>query len=404
MSAAQEDHSKDNNAITLETGNTMSWVREKNFFPLMSQCEFPIMASMAETVEVGVEPGAASQTISGAASSFLERSSYSLMSYDTELPKIGGLYQFRESVGTGGFSCIYKAYDVVLQRDVAIKTLSEEYCSKYVSRNAFIAEANVTASLDHPNIIPIHGLYTDENNQLHLVMKLIEGKNLREILTQKIKDYESKSRREIVREERANLINRLEIFLKICDAVAYAHNKKILHRDIKPENIMVSSYNEVYVMDWGISEAREVRSQQKKKTVLGTLQYLAPEIIANAPYDSRSDIYSLGVLLFYLVYLYRPFPEQCSSKEICKVKNSLKPLITTHTFGVNVPHELGNIVRKAMALSPKDRYQTVQALADDVHRVLRGDSLYGSMFGRVLKFFGVPVSPDLAGHASPGQQ
>lgn len=304
-----------------------------------------------------------------------------------DLPLIGNLFEFRECIATGGFCQVYKAFDTVLQRNVAIKTLSEKHHSKYSRRNAFIVEATVTAALDHPSIIPIHGLYTDKENRLHLVEKLVLGKTFGELIRQSVRSYENLSRTAVVRSEATALLTRLEIFLKICDAVGYAHNKQILHRDIKPENIMIGPFNEVYVMDWGIAETRKTKMQPKNSSVIGTFSYVAPEILMNKPYDSRSDIYSLGILLFYLVYLKLPFPV-IKKQALIEFKN--KGLISSldHAFDVKIPPALSRIIRKATQVRPSDRYQSVQALADDLHRLLRVNSAFDSILGRVRRFFG----------------
>ncbi|MDD3586078.1 MAG: serine/threonine-protein kinase [Thermoguttaceae bacterium] len=320
-------------------------------------------------------------------------SSTRLLLHETELPVLGPFFQFHECIGSGGFCYIRKAFDSVLQREVAIKTLREEHNAKYTKRNSFIAEAKVTATLDHPNIIPTHGLYTDEQHQLHLVIKLIEGKNLKELILDQVKAYKGRSRDEISKEESPQLILRLEIFLKVCDAIAYAHNKKILHRDIKPENIMVGQFNQVYVMDWGIAEARETSPHPYKKSVQGTLQYLAPEIATNMSYDSRSDIYSLGVLLYNLVFLKKPFPDRADTDEFYKLKLKDRPPARKHAFGVRVSKTLFHIVSKAMAVQPANRYQTVEALANDLHRFLHGNRVVDSILQKIRKFIGKMIRP-----------
>lgn len=309
-----------------------------------------------------------------------------LLLHNTELPMLGDFFQFRECIGVGGFCHIHKAFDLVLNREVAIKTLRDEHNTKFSKRNSFISEAKVTAALDHPNIIPTHGLYTDEKNQLHLVIKLIEGKNLKELILEQIRDYQGMSHDQLAKMERSRLIARLEIFLKICDAINYAHNKKILHRDLKPENVMVGQFNQVYVMDWGIAEIRETKTQQKKESVQGTLQYLAPEIATSLSYDSRSDIYSLGVLLYNLVFLKKPFPDQVDTDEFYFLKLKKQPPAMKHSLGIRVPNALHRIVGKAMAVQSADRYQTVQALANDLHQFLYETHGANSALGRLCRF------------------
>lgn len=304
---------------------------------------------------------------------------------DNDLPKLGDYFVFRECIGVGGFCYIHKGYDVVLQRDVAIKTLRDECNNRYSQRDAFITEAKVTALLDHPNIIPVHGLFTDDKNKIHLVIKLIEGMDLREKLLQDMKKYKKMPRKMIAREEKHRLTDRLEIFLKVCDAISYAHNRKILHCDIKPGNIMVGRFSEVYVMDWGIAEFLDMKTHKKKNTIQGTPQYLAPEIVTTRSYDSRSDIYSLGVMLFNLVYLKKAFPSNLKIEELFKMKINFTTTPMKHAFNIKIPHALHYIIRKAIDPQPAARYQTVKALADDLHHFLRGESVMESMLDRIKK-------------------
>ena len=377
------------NPIMLKTDTSLLPVSPENESMPLSPSDVIDLAQMSATEEMEVYPTESPDGMLELESGTpFPGASTRLLLQEVELPMLGNFFQFHECIGVGGFCYIRKAFDKVLQREVAIKTLREEHNTKYSKRNAFISEAKVTATLDHPNIIPTHGLYTDEQNQLHLVIKLIEGKNLKELILQRVKAYQSQSRDEIIKEELSRLILRLEVFLKVCDAIAYAHNKRILHRDLKPENIMVGQFNQVYVMDWGIAEARDTKTQPKKKSVQGTLQYLAPEIATSMSYDSRSDIYSLGVLLYNLVFLKKPFPDRADTDEFYSLKLKDQPPVMKHAFDVKVPKALYHIVSKAMAVQPANRYQTVEALANDLHRFLHGKQVVDSIVGRIRKFIG----------------
>ena len=378
MSKPSEE--KPDGATPLFSGSTSGYGTEQNDFLLLSPSDLVIAGNVNSDGDTESD-----EMMEDSDLSVFQPNPY-IPAVDTVLPRIDRFYEFRECIGQGGFGDIHKAFDVVLQRDVAVKTLRRDN-SKYSRRYVFITEAKVTAFLEHPNIIPIHGMYTDGDNQLHLVEKLIDGENLKVILRHLSEVYRNMTPQEIRREERHRLLAHLDIFLKVCDAISYAHNKKILHHDIKPENIMVGQFNEVYVTDWGLAESRDAKTQWKRKDVLGTLQYLSPEVIAKQSYDSRSDIYSLGVLLFNLVYLTLPFPATMKTGGVNELKSKGLTAPKKHLFDVKVPHGLNYIVNKAMAVQPAARYQTVQGLSDDLRRFLRGERIVETFFGRIRNFF-----------------
>ncbi len=295
------------------------------------------------------------------------------------LPLLDSSYEFKEKLGTGGFGVVYKVYDHNLQREVAIKTLLEEHNKTNSSRNVFLTESKITAFLEHPNIVPIHGLYKGEQNQLYLIMKLIEGQSLRQLVQNTIVEYKGLAFKEMKIRESRNLLTRLEIFLKICDAISYAHDKKILHRDLKPGNVMIGQFNEVYVTDWGLAEISDRRILPGRRNWCGTYQYVAPEIPGNRHYDSRSDIYSLGVILFNISYLKKAFDETNSTENNYR-KQQGKTVSPRHLFHFRFRNDLNLIIKKAMDINPSMRYQTVQGLANDVRHYIRGEAIFNTIF------------------------
>ena len=188
-------------------------------------------------------------------------------------------YATLEKFAEGGQATISVARDKNLKRIVAVKSLKKNLMNQDNVEESFITEAKVTAQLDHPAIIPIYGLNNDSDDGIHLVMKLVNGKTLREYLRNVILNYRMKGIRSF--DEEAALGKRLEIFLHVCDAIAYAHHRNIMHRDLKPENIMLGEYMEVYVMDWGI--ARKIRTPENSPPlphdVSGTPRYFSPEAL-----------------------------------------------------------------------------------------------------------------------------
>ena len=303
------------------------------------------------------------------------------------------------SIGKGGMGEVLLAKDTQLLRKVAIKVLREDALSP-AALSFFLREAQITAQLDHPNIVPLYTVKQPEKGQktVSFVMKLIKGKSLWEIVAKARKTYHENPKAEL--DPELSLRSRLEYFLKSCEGITYAHRKQVVHRDLKPANIMVGDYGEVYVMDWGIAKmlkddgdleptqsaqvtkiftrdpsesATEIANQPEG--VVGTLSYMSPEQ-ANARTDvgPASDIFSLGAVLYELVTL-RPPRTGDSKKKLEWAKggylNPLEHLIPEK----KIEPELKAIIHKATEFDPKDRYPSINALGDDIRRFLRGDEV-----------------------------
>ncbi len=265
----------------------------------------------------------------------------------------------------GGQGKVSRATDLGLRREVAMKSLHPQLCEDDRVKNAFLNEAQLTASLDHPSIIPIHGIYSDEGNGMHLAMKMIRGCTLEKYLESIVRKYEEHGIANY--DEPKSLRNRIEIFLRICDAMEYAHSKNIIHRDLKPDNIMIGYHRETYITDWGI--AGKVEEVNKSGKISGTPGFMAPEVITEKRADARSDIYSLGVMLYEIVTLQAPFSGG-DMKETLLQTVSREEVNVQHRFGCRVDLDLVAIVQKAMEIVPEERYQTVSELAEDLRRYL----------------------------------
>lgn len=273
-------------------------------------------------------------------------------------------YEIREKIAEGGQGLLFRGYDRRLHRLVAIKSLRREAAENGEQRRFFLSEARVTAQLDHPAIVPIYSLKSDEENGLHLAMKMINGITLKEYLKQVSAHYRLDGVRAF--DEQKSLRNRLEIFLKACDALEYAHSRNIMHRDLKPENIMTGEYHETYIMDWGI--ARPIQPQPEGSPVLaGTPQYLAPEAIRGEPCDRRADLFAMGAILFELVTLHPAFPGETAEEVMCAIRDGLMNP-PEHEFGAKIDAGLIAVVRKALANDPADRYQQAGELSADLRR------------------------------------
>ena len=293
-----------------------------------------------------------------------------------------------EVIGRGGMGKVFRGEQLTLGRSIAFKQLLGDSSAH---RERFVREAQITAQLDHPNIVPIHSLeVSPKGGVVGYAMKLVEGKTLRGLLTEASAATE-RGDAAPVELSRSTL---LDHFLKICDAMSFAHAKGILHRDLKPSNIMIGRFGEVYVMDWGIARARGEtgeaagseestieptvsRDLTRVGQVIGTASYMSPEQAAarNADLDARSDQFALGLILFEIVSLKRARSGGNDEDVFARAERGEKSPLEHLSKRVKIPVALRAIVDKATAYAPDDRYPTVAALGGDVRRFLRGEAV-----------------------------
>ncbi|MFO0615701.1 MAG: serine/threonine protein kinase [Polyangiaceae bacterium] len=305
-----------------------------------------------------------------------------------------------EVIGRGGMGRVFRGEQVELGRPVAFKQLLEE--KDEVLRERFVREARITAQLDHPNIVPVHVLeVSDRRGPLGYAMKLVEGKTLRALLEETAAAYEAG--RPI--DEEHSLPRRLEHFTKICDALAFAHSRGIVHRDLKPANFMIGKFGEVYVMDWGVARpigaAGYDASGTRKRSIdpeltqlgdiIGSPAYMSPEQAdgRNDELDGRADQYVLGLILFEVVSLRRAMSSTDVLELFERARQGLKSPLRHVSKHERIPAELRAIIAKATALAPGDRYTSVAALAEDVRRFMRGESVLAMRDGLFLKLWRV---------------
>ncbi len=320
----------------------------------------------------------------------------------------GRRYAVGDTVASGGMGAIVRATDRATQRNVAMKFMLDQSNRDDLLR--FIEEAQITAQLEHPNIVPVHELGINEQDQVFYTMKFIGGITLRKVLEL----ITSGATATIAKYPLATL---LTVFQKVCDALAFAHSRGVLHRDLKPDNIMLGDFGEVLVMDWGIAKLlgrveRAVNPVQSIKShqgdpfntpaglVFGTPQYMSPEQAMGATdtLDPRSDIYSLGAVL-YTVLTLRPSVEDPDAQTMLTqvaAGGINPPAIFTqgkarlpHLPGGRVPDALSAVVMKAMAREPGARYQTVAEFQTDLTAYQNGFATAAENAGfarRVLLF------------------
>lgn len=329
--------------------------------------------------------------------------------YPEDLPHVEDKFDLLCKIAKGGQGIISKAKDKMLRRMVAIKSLRRELLDREAVREKFIQEALITAQLDHPSIIPIHSLMRDDENGLHLSMKLLQGKTLHEHLNQVEADFLKRGCTQ--QNFSARIQNDINNFLKVCEAVSYAHSRHIIHCDLKPDNIMLGHHGEVYVMDWGL--ARVIQSEEGRNTTPsgkikldGTPRFIPPEAYAGVPRDERADIFALGLILYEIITL-RPAYNGNSVKEIVRQVRTNDREPVQHRYGFRIRKDLEAIVEKACAYDPVDRYQTVDEFSRDLMRYLNDDETdalpdsYPRFLGRYIRHhMGILVALALIGWAS----
>ncbi len=265
---------------------------------------------------------------------------------------INDRYEIEKLIGEGGMANVYLARDTILDRKVAVKLLRGDLAGdeKFVRR--FQREALSASSLSHPNIVEIYDVGEDEGN-FYIVMEFIEGKTLKQLI----------KKRGVL-----SLPETMDIMLQLLDALASAHDSYIIHRDIKPQNIMIKESGLVKITDFGIAMALNSAQLTQTNSVMGSVHYLPPEQASGKGSTIRSDIYSLGILMFEMLTGKVPFRGD-SAVEIA-LKHMKEPLPSVREINPVVPQSVENIILKAAAKNPKNRYKDVREMADDIRTCL----------------------------------
>ena len=257
-------------------------------------------------------------------------------------------------LGRGGMGRVHAATDRNLLRHVALKRLDKDLAAEPMYRDGFVAEAQMMGQLEHPNIVPVHELAISDLGVPYFTMKLVQGIGMDKWLRDPFRQPGSADR----------LQQGLEIFLKVCDAVAYAHHRGVVHRDLKAENI-----GQVYVMDWGLARlsktrpASAERSQMEAQGPVGTPQYMSPEQARGNPFDmdERTDVFGLGALLYELLTGKLPWGPSLDVETIlARARAEQLVPIETAARGFGVPDRICKIVSRAVAVKNDQRYPALR--------------------------------------------
>jgi serine/threonine protein kinase len=267
---------------------------------------------------------------------------------------LGGRYRVEGELGRGGMARVYRGTDLVLGRPIAVKVLSSQYAGDGTFVSRFRREAQAAARLNHPNLVQVFDTGSDDGVQ-YIVMEYVEAKTLA--------DYLSGGGR--IMPDRA-----IELAASVCDALTVAHAQGVIHRDVKPANIMVTRDGHVKVTDFGIARVTTNETVEQTAAVLGTASYLSPEQAQGGAIDQRSDLYSLGCVLYEMLTGRPPFV--ADSPVAVASKHVLEQPVPPSRLNADVSPELDAIVMRALSKNPDDRYQDAAEMKEDLERARRG--------------------------------
>ena len=273
----------------------------------------------------------------------------------TKGQKINERYQIIRSIGEGGMANVYLAYDTILDRNVAVKVLRGDLAEddKFVRR--FQREAISASSLTHPNIVEMYDVGEDDGKYF-IVMEYLEGTTLKSLV---------KKRKNLT------LAEVIDIMLQLTSGVACAHESYIIHRDIKPQNVLILENGLVKITDFGIAMALNSNELTQTNSVMGSVHYLPPEQANGTGSTVKSDIYSLGILMFEIITGKLPFKGE-NAVEIA-IKQMRDPIPSVCEINPEIPQSIENVILKATAKNPKNRYDNVMEMHEDIKSALDKD-------------------------------
>jgi len=296
-------------------------------------------------------------------------------------------YRITGPLGQGGMGAVLGTVDQDIRRKVAMKVMLPADISKDAKVKRFLEEAQIAGQLEHPNIVPVHEIGIDEDARIYFTMKLVQGEDLEAVMLKC-----ARGDQEYLRQYSLGAL--IQLFMKVCDGVGFAHSRGVLHRDLKPENIMVGAFGEVLVMDWGIAKVlgkEEVPEAGTDKglsesvhhartlegKVMGTPAYMSPEQALGqiSKLDRRSDVFSLGGVLYKILTYQAPYQGRSAIAQLKKAQDRDLIAPDLRAPQQHIPPELNAICLKAMAYERSERYADTLELKNDLQLYLDGKSV-----------------------------
>lgn len=302
-------------------------------------------------------------------------------------------YKVIKRISQGGMGEVLLVYDPACGRQIALKRIRNDviYHPRIVHR--FLREAKISSQLAHPTIMPIYSIHWSDKSSFY-TMPYVDGQTLKQILSKTLHEQRQGKELDPLGGSIPSLIH---VFLSVCQAVGYAHSRGIIHRDLKPGNVMIGKFGEVLIFDWGLAgmigdrqdlieeelEAEEDREEDPNLTqcnkVMGTANYLSPEVLMRQPASIQSDIYALGVMLYEILTLYSPWERGKLRPYLQKIEEGKRDPYTSLLIDPekkapyrDVPNVLSEIVLRCLKPDPKDRYQTIDELIEGLSRYTEG--------------------------------
>ncbi|QHT61823.1 Stk1 family PASTA domain-containing Ser/Thr kinase [Paenibacillus lycopersici] len=272
--------------------------------------------------------------------------------------ELGGRYEIITRIGGGGMALVYKAHDVLLNRFVAVKVLRQQFVHDEEFIRRFRREAQSAASLSHPNVVSIYDVGQEEDTH-YIVMEYVEGNNLNEII---------KERAPLQAEEA------VRIAVQICDALEHAHHNQIIHRDIKPHNILIGKNGRVKVTDFGIARAVTSSTITQTSSMVGSVHYFSPEHAKGSVTDEKSDLYSLGIVLYQMLTGKLPFLGE--SPISVALKHLQENFEEPRVLNPYIPQSVENVILKAMRKNQHERYRSASEMLRDLETCLQPERLH----------------------------